>query len=590
MDDVRRPMAWIASVAAVGCLLLLGGHGLLAQSVPAETLQAEETGLQIGAPSRGRVFALVVGINDYKKITKLNGAVADARDITGALRRGGVTDVVTLLDREATRAAFTATIKRFTAEAKAGDLVILSFAGHGSQQPSAKPTARNGGVDEVFMLANFEPEGINTAERIVDKEVYAWLSEFEAKGVAVLFVADSCHSGGMTKNIDPRGSVVYRSVRMVNTPEEAAATPGTYYVRGDRLPQVAVDALAKEDIAANEFKHLTFIGAVDKWLTSPEVAAPDQQTPRGAISYAFARALESGADRDRDGRTTRRELIDHMRQLTANLTERRQLPVIAPLDRLDEVVFTTTEPGTAPAVTSNVVSPARPADKVANMATPKHSAPVTLRIGVINGPPPDKAAIGRTPVPVELVQGNAGVLDVIWDRATGDAISSLGDVIARQVNVGQLGGVIARVDAVRRLAVLANRTTTRLLLTPDQRTFRAKDMATLRLKMDGGRYLVIANIAGDGTIQRIYPLQGDDPMLLPTASGTTGAVAEILIEPPYGSDAMVAVTSQRRLLELEQLLIRLHNQTGAKEFVDLIEELPPGGSETTFVSFFSSPL
>lgn len=584
MGDARRPIFKIAATAAIGCLLL-AGRGLLAQTIPADAPAAAS--LKIGVPTTGRVFALVVGINDYKRIPKLHGAVADARDIAGVLQRGGITNIVTLIDQDATRAAFTAAINRFIAEATAGDLFILSFAGHGSQQPSAHPTARNDGVDEVFMLTNFEPEGINTAERILDKEIYAWLSAFEKKGASVLFVADSCHSGGMTKGVDPRSSVTYRSVRLVNSPEEAATTPGSYYLRGDRLPDM-VNKSVKEDMAAEELRHLTFVAAVDKWSRSPEVPAPEQSTPRGAVSYAFARALENGADRNRDGRTTRRELIEHMRDVTANLTERRQQPVFAPLDRLDEVVFTTRQASTGLATAETQV-PAGTTSKGIMVLSHKPAAPVALRLGVINGPLPDKASMGLKGRPVELVAGRTGALDAIWDAATGDVIDALGDVIARQITVAQLGGVLARVDAVRRLALIANQTPTRLLLTPDQPRFRAKDQASLRLKMDGGRYVLIANIAGDGRIQRVYPLQGDQPLLLPPQSGITNPVADILIEPPFGSDAMVAVASRRHLSELEQLVIRLQDQPGAKEFVDLLEGLPPGMADISFVSFFSSP-
>lgn len=584
MGGARRPVVRIAATATIGCLLLVAGHGLLAQTVPAAAPAA--TNFEIGVPTRGRVFALVVGINDYKRLPKLRGAVADARDIAGVLQRGGIANVVTLIDGDATRAAFTAAIKRFTAEATAGDLFILSFAGHGSQQPSVHPTASNDGVDEVFMLTNFEPEGINTAERILDKEIYAWLSEFEKKGVSVLFVADSCHSGGMTKAIDPRSSVTYRSVRLVNSPQEAATTPDSYYLRGDRLPEVTNKAV-KENMAAEELRHLTFVAAVDKWSRSPEVPAPEQSTPRGAVSYAFARALENGADRNRDGRTTRRELIEHMRDVTANLTERRQNPVFAPLDRLDEVVFTT-QPANGLAAAEND-TPAGPTNKGISVLTHKRSVPAALRVGVINGPLPDKAAMNLKGRPIELVAGKGGTLDAIWDAATGDVIDTLGDVIARQITVAQLGGVLARIDAVRRLALIANLTPTRLLLTPDQSRFRAKDQASLRLKMDGGRYVVIANIAGDGRLQRVYPLQGDQALLLPPESGITNTVADILIEPPFGSDAMVAVASRRQLAELEQLMIRLQDQLGAKEFVDLLEGLPPGIADISFVSFFSAP-
>ncbi|MEN3379695.1 MAG: hypothetical protein V7604_5050, partial [Hyphomicrobiales bacterium] len=101
-------------------------------------------GLQVAVPARaatlqsptgGQVRALVIGIDDYAAQPRLKGAVADATDLSTALRKARVDDLTVLIDRQATRQTIIATLERLAAESKRGDLVFISFAGHGAQLP-----------------------------------------------------------------------------------------------------------------------------------------------------------------------------------------------------------------------------------------------------------------------------------------------------------------------------------------------------------------------------------------------------------------------------------------------------------------------
>ena len=109
----------------------------------------------LGTPGQKRIFALVIGIDNYKRLPTLDGAVADARDIEQALRRGGVADITLLIDSAATRAAVSAAMLRFIRETRPGDLVLISFAGHGSQEPARVKTAENNGLEETFHARRF---------------------------------------------------------------------------------------------------------------------------------------------------------------------------------------------------------------------------------------------------------------------------------------------------------------------------------------------------------------------------------------------------------------------------------------------------
>jgi hypothetical protein len=67
-----------------------------------------------------------------------------------------------------------------------------------------EPRGRGGETDhlnENFILANDEPSGPSSVERIVDDEMHAWLKAADDKDIEVIFVADSCHSGTMTRGV-----------------------------------------------------------------------------------------------------------------------------------------------------------------------------------------------------------------------------------------------------------------------------------------------------------------------------------------------------------------------------------------------------
>jgi hypothetical protein len=532
-----------------------------------------------GTSVDARVFALVIGIDAYKNFRGLHGAVADARDIESSLRRRGVTEITTLIDEAVTRAAVTAAMERIINQVRSGDLVIITFAGHGSQVPAPVKTAENGGMEELFILTDFAQEGPGLQERLFDKEIFVWLARLDAKGAAVIYVADSCHGGGMSKEIDPRiGPLTYRSLRYVSNKSDASGQAGTYYIPPDKLAVPVGTQGVGEVTAAEQLHGLTFLAAVDKWSEAPEIRIPDAATPRGAVSYAFARAVEGQADFDNDGRVTRRELLNYVREKTLALTERGQQPVFAPGERLDEVVFAFGPPNASNFAGNDGLT--RPAPEKA-----------IIRMGVLNGAVPGQESLGPLTTPFVLTPVTAGDkdLDAVWDMANGDVVSALGDVIARRVTRDQVTGVVDRLAAVRRLALLTQSNSAHLALLPSKRTYHVNEIAHLQIDGVDGRYLVIANISGNGKIQFVYPIPGDDPMVLLPRSGDVKAIGDIAIKPPFGSEIVAAIISRQRMAALEELLIRRNDQQGAREFVDMLTSMPPGAAEITMLPFFTEP-
>jgi hypothetical protein len=105
---------------------------------------------RLAPPGHGIIRALVIGADHYASYKTLRGAVADARDLEQALRKGGVRDLAVLIEEQASRRNAQAAMDRLVASTGPGDLVIISFAGHGSQSPERVKGSDPDGMDEVF--------------------------------------------------------------------------------------------------------------------------------------------------------------------------------------------------------------------------------------------------------------------------------------------------------------------------------------------------------------------------------------------------------------------------------------------------------
>ena len=163
-----------------------------------------------------RTFGLVIGIDDYAIVPDLHGAVNDAEDIADALETLGA-EVTLLTDANATRAAILGAWETILKDANEGDRLIISYAGHGSNEPESTPGSERDGRDENFLLAGYAPRGEAAGQRIRDDEIANLLAR--SARLEVIFVADACHSGTVTRNLNP--VLGYRYV----TPDKVANDP-----------------------------------------------------------------------------------------------------------------------------------------------------------------------------------------------------------------------------------------------------------------------------------------------------------------------------------------------------------------------------
>ena len=121
----------------------------------------------------------------------LNACENDARDMAAiAAARGFKTRV--LLTKDATSANVINFLKTAAKQLAKGDELFLTYSGHGGQVPDRNgDEASSDGLDETWCLYD---------RQLVDDELYALWASF-AKGVRILMLSDSCHSGSVSKDV-----------------------------------------------------------------------------------------------------------------------------------------------------------------------------------------------------------------------------------------------------------------------------------------------------------------------------------------------------------------------------------------------------
>jgi hypothetical protein len=175
----------------------------------------------------------------------------DARDMERiATARGFKTK--TLFTKDATSAAVGAFLKSAAKQLAKGDELFLTYSGHGGQVPDRNGDESSDGLDETWCLYD---------RQLIDDELYALFGAFE-KGVRILMLSDSCHSGSVSKAvmkvlaggpeipISGSESIDYSAYRVKSIPPEKLdpaykAQQKTY----DRI-QKKVPAAAKASVGA----------------------------------------------------------------------------------------------------------------------------------------------------------------------------------------------------------------------------------------------------------------------------------------------------------------------------------------------------
>jgi len=512
------------------------------------SLGAASIAMPLRAQPRGRIHALLVGINSYR-IRPLQGCVNDVRLIERNLQPLGA-QTTTLLEAEATRAGFDARWREATARVAPGDRFIFHFAGHGMRRPGPPPGPGLEDRGDFFVFRDYHPAQA-PGEILLDTDLHTRLIEVNRRGAEVLVLLDCCHAGALTRSMDPRaaeGAGVRTMAGGVDMADVAASLA--------RLPPPPPPP------APGALEPILFIAAGQAIEVVPEVTWENRR--HGALSVGFATAIAGAADRNRDGVLTRGELFDHILISSRTLAESRQHPVMQPAGRLAEPVL------------------ALPRSAAAIAATPAAPAPATelpVRVSVLNLPPAEAAALLRR-IP-NAVPADSGAWDLRWDARTSEAWGSARDRLSDQIGEAALPAVVQRVRAQRRLVArsLASGLDFRLVWADAQGAME-HDAAhprgrVLELRLAGLRhpFLLMFNLAGDGKVQQLMPHPNDATGAQPRFEPSIGLPpTRFRVTAPFGSDLAVAVCTDRPLPALVAAMRRFNDRPVPWEMVAALEE------------------
>lgn len=208
-------------------------------------------------------------------------------------------DIVTLADGVAgaelpEAAAIQRALQGLLERSSTGDFVLLYFSGHGTRaRDPAKRYEEPDGLAEVFLARDVRGRmgaGASPQGSLKDVEFDTWVDAFQARGVFVWAVFDTCSSTSMTRSLadrrgseppqDPDDEVRFRGVRA----NELAG--------GGMAATVEVHPPAVRQVA--KARYVAFFAAESHQLT-PELRLPRKTRtapPQGLLTWAISEALK----------------------------------------------------------------------------------------------------------------------------------------------------------------------------------------------------------------------------------------------------------------------------------------------------------
>jgi Caspase domain len=198
-------------------LWICAGCLLISFNASGQTFQGgTSSGTAPGKEGRPKKLALLVGINEYKYVTPLKGAVNDVMNMRRLLvERFGFPDddkhIRILTNRQATRGAILKALKEHLIDkATPESIVVFHYSGHGSRVKDRDPVGTEGyetdGYDESIVPYDSGRDEAPNRD-ILDDELNALLRRLTDRTPHVTFIFDSCHSGTAIRGAGPARTV-----------------------------------------------------------------------------------------------------------------------------------------------------------------------------------------------------------------------------------------------------------------------------------------------------------------------------------------------------------------------------------------------
>ena len=435
------------------------------------------------------VRAVVIGISEYRTLQPLPGATPDAKDISTALKVRGFEQVVTLLDYDAQKSRVESAMRTAIDQSASGDTVILSFAGHGALTAADDPSKSK----RAFLLADYSAKD-KAEERFLDADLRGWATQLQNKGAILVAVLDACHSGVGVRAPPPGG---------------VAVTPARFIA-----PERALGPIDQSDKIVSNNAYV--FGATDGELRVHEALVDG--ISRGALSYAFARAVEGAIEKS--GRSlTAQSMRGFISQVVRNISQNSQTPQFH-LPQSQQVLLA---PKSRPSLR-------RTLDK-----------PMTI------------ASLGQFEKGLLTGQQNVtfqpqGTADLLWDPQTRQLRNIYGDAVADDLSVRDFSIALEAQWAYRKLSQLTLEAETLVTkINRDGAILCKGDRFDLTVEPTPFKNVVIFDLSGNGLVQFGYAgAYGSGGQ-----SGANGWTTQYLVDEPFGADYLVVIATNDPVAELE---------------------------------------
>jgi hypothetical protein len=189
-----------------------------------------------------------------------------------------------LLTKKATRANVLAAIRAAAKKLKSGDLLFVSYSGHGGQMPDVSGE-EDDKLDETWCLYDGE---------LIDDEVFLELGRIAA-GVRVLVLSDSCHSGTVIRARVPEGGSGGRSKMM--PPAVAMRTYLKHQAFYDKLQRETAKAAGKASVPTSD-------SALARVAVSRRLTAIANECKASVILISGCQDNQTSLDGDHNGAFT----------------------------------------------------------------------------------------------------------------------------------------------------------------------------------------------------------------------------------------------------------------------------------------------
>ena len=172
--------------------------------------------------------ALLIGINYTGTINELRGCINDIDNLANILT--GFQSIIKLTDAtemKPTRNNILSEFRKLLETSIAGDTLILSFSGHGSQTADLNGDELDGKDECIYTLDN---------KLIKDDEINSYIKLYLKPNVTLFAVFDSCHSGTMM-------DLKYNYMDYIETPKSIDTVGNVIMISGCKDEQTSADAI-----------------------------------------------------------------------------------------------------------------------------------------------------------------------------------------------------------------------------------------------------------------------------------------------------------------------------------------------------------